>query len=36
VSRVTPTTSHFSQPLSKPSRTGYERYKGPGLLLHLV
>ncbi|PMD36145.1 topoisomerase II-associated protein-like protein PAT1 [Hyaloscypha variabilis F] len=29
VSRVTPTTSHFSQPLSKPARTGYERYKEP-------
>lgn len=29
VSRVTPATSHFSQPLSKPARTGYERYKEP-------
>lgn len=29
VSRVTPTTFHFSQPLSKPARTGYERYKEP-------
>lgn len=29
VSRVAPTTSHFSQPLSKPARTGYERYKEP-------
>jgi DNA topoisomerase 2-associated protein PAT1 len=27
VSRVIPTTSTFSQPLSKPARTGYERYK---------
>jgi DNA topoisomerase 2-associated protein PAT1 len=29
VSRVTPTTSSFSYPLSKPARTGYERYKEP-------
>jgi DNA topoisomerase 2-associated protein PAT1 len=29
VSKVTPTTAHFSQPLSKPARTGYERYKEP-------
>jgi DNA topoisomerase 2-associated protein PAT1 len=29
LSRVTPTTSTFSQPLPKPARTGYERYKEP-------
>jgi DNA topoisomerase 2-associated protein PAT1 len=29
VSRVAPTTSTFSQPVSKPARTGYERYKAP-------
>jgi DNA topoisomerase 2-associated protein PAT1 len=29
VSRVTPIASNFSQPLSKPARTGYERYKEP-------
>ena len=29
VSRVTPAASHFPQPLSKPARTGYERYKEP-------
>jgi DNA topoisomerase 2-associated protein PAT1 len=28
-SRVTPTTSTVSQPLPKPARTGYERYKEP-------
>ena len=27
--RVTPTASTFSQPLSRPARTGYERYKEP-------
>jgi DNA topoisomerase 2-associated protein PAT1 len=29
ISRVTPTTSTISQPLSKPARSGYERYKEP-------
>ncbi|KAG0646076.1 DNA topoisomerase 2-associated pat1 [Hyphodiscus hymeniophilus] len=29
ISRVTPTISTFSQPLSKPARSGYERYKEP-------
>lgn len=29
VSRVTPTTSTFQQPYTKPARTGYERYKEP-------
>jgi DNA topoisomerase 2-associated protein PAT1 len=29
VSRVTPTTSNFSKPPSKPARSGYERYKEP-------
>jgi DNA topoisomerase 2-associated protein PAT1 len=27
ISRVAPTTSTFSKPVSKPARTGYERYK---------